>query len=450
LGRGFLNDNTNQNIFIYILKFTLLTMLDIKLIRENPEIVKKNLERRRDTEKLKWLDDLIKKEEEYRKLLQKSQELRHKRNIITSEITKLKKQGKDIKVKVKEAKELPDKIKKIEERVNSLKEKIRFYLMSLPNIMHKDVPYGKDSSENIEIKRWGGIKKFDFELKSHGQLAEELRVADFERSAKIAGTGFYFIKGTLGLLNQALIRFAIDFLVKKGYTYIEPPLMMNRKSYERVTDLEDFEKVMYKIDGEDLYLIATSEHPIAAMFANETIPEESLPLKFAGYSMCFRKEVGSHGVDTRGLFRTHQFNKVEQFIFCKPKDSWKYHEELLQNSEKLLQKLKIPYRVVNICTGDLGIVAAKKYDIEAWFPRQQKYQETMSNSNCTDYQARRLNIKYGKVGGEKKLVHTLNNTAIATSRLLVAILENYQQEDGSVKIPLVLQPYMNGITKIKT
>jgi seryl-tRNA synthetase len=225
--------------------------------------------------------------------------------------------------------------------------------------------------------------------------------------------------------------------------------MLNRKAYEGVTDLGDFENVMYKIDSEDLYMIATSEHPIAALYMNEVIAEEDMPLKMVGYSPCFRKEIGSHGVDTRGIFRVHQFWKIEQFIFCKPEDSWKHHEELIKNSEELFQALEIPYRVVNICTGDIGTVAAKKYDLEVWMPRQNAYKEACSCSNCTDYQARRLNIKYGKRGsGDLKLIHTLNDTAIATSRALVAIIENFQNEDGSIDIPKVLWPYMNGKKKI--
>jgi seryl-tRNA synthetase len=246
------------------------------------------------------------------------------------------------------------------------------------------------------------------------------------------------------------MQFAVDNLVKKGFKLFIPPLMLGRKAYEGVTDLADFENVMYKVEGEDLYLIATSEHPIAAYFMNEVIPEEELPIKIVGMSPCFRKEIGSHGVDTRGLFRVHQFWKVEQFILCKPEDSWKYHEELQKNSEELYTELGVPFRVVNICTGDLGVIAAKKYDTEAWFPRQKAYQEVGSNSNCTDYQARRLNIKFGKRGaGNLQLVHTLNNTAIATSRAMVAILENFQNKDGSVDIPKALWPYMNKVKKIE-
>jgi seryl-tRNA synthetase len=324
--------------------------------------------------------------------------------------------------------------------------------MRLPNILHESVPVGKDSSENVEVKRWGKPKRFSFELRSHGELAEALKVADFKRAAKISGTGFVYVKGALAMLDLALQRFAVDFLTRKGYLLIEPPLMMSRQAYEGVTDLADFENVMYKIEGENNYLIATSEHPMGAMYMNEVIEEAELPIRLCGISSCFRKEIGSHGVDTRGFFRMHQFNKVEQFVFCLPRDSWKMHEELQKNSEELYKKLRIPFRVVNICTGDIGTVASKKYDIEAWFPRDSNYAEVGSNSNCLSYQAVRLNIRYKKKTGEgevKDYVHTLNNTAIATSRVMRAILENYQNKDGSVTVPEVLVKYMNGIKKIK-
>jgi seryl-tRNA synthetase len=250
-------------------------------------------------------------------------------------------------------------------------------------------------------------------------------------------------------MDIAIVQFAFDYLVKKGYTPVLPPYMLRRAPYEGVVDLGDFESMMYKVEGEDLYLIATSEHPIGAMYQGEIIDEDLLPMKFAGYSTCFRKEIGAHGVDTKGLFRIHQFNKIEQFIFCRPEDSWKFHEELLSNAEALFQQLNIPYRVVNVCTGDIGTIAAKKYDIEAWFPRTKSYGEVVSCSNCTDYQARRLNVRCGKVGGEKRFLHTLNSTAIATSRALRAIFENYQRADGSLEVPPVLREYMGGLERIE-
>ncbi len=416
-------------------------MLDIKFIRENPDIVRKDLEKRNEKEKLEWLEDLLKSDAEYRKLLQENQRLRQRRNEITDEINKLKKQGEDIKEKIKEAKELPDKIKQSDERIEELKNKIEYYLMRLPNILHESVPIGKDVNDNVVVKEWGEKPKFSFELKPHGELLQELGFANFEKAAEVSGHGFYYLLGDIAKLELALVNFAVDFLTKKDFVFVEPPLMLRRKPYEGVTDLKDFETMMYKLEDEDLLLIATSEHSIAAMLMNETIEEKQLPMKFVGFSPCFRKELGSHSIDTRGLFRVHHFNKVEQFIFCKPEDAWQFHEELLKNGEELFQKLKLPYRVVNICTGDIGSVAAKKYDIEAWFPRENLYREVISCSNCTSYQAVRLNIKYRK-GEEKEFVHTLNSTAIATSRTIRAIVENYQQKDGTIKVPTVLQKYM--------
>ncbi|MBU4501618.1 MAG: serine--tRNA ligase [Nanoarchaeota archaeon] len=417
-------------------------MLSIRFIRENADVVKKSLKQRKDIEKINWVDEVLAIDEKWLSLKQEVDELRRRRNEIAQEINSLKKEGKDTSKKIKEAKDVPGKIKTSEEELEKLEEKRKYFLMRIPNVLHESVPYGKDDSENVEVKKVGKMPKFSFELKAHGELVEGLGIADFKRATKIAGSGFNYLKGELVLLDIALQRFAIDFLVKKGYTLVYPPFMMNRKSCEGVTDLADFENVMYKVEDEDLYMIATSEHPMGAMFMDEVIDEKDLPLKFCGLSACFRKEIGSHGVDTRGLFRMHQFNKVEQFIFCKPEDSWKLHEELQKNSEVMFKELGIPFRVVNICTGDIGIVAAKKFDIEAWFPRSKEYKEVGSNSNCTSYQAIRLNIRYDKKDGERNYVHTLNNTGIATSRVMVAILENYQQKDGSVKIPKVLQKYM--------
>ena len=416
-------------------------MLYIRFIRDHPDAVRKDLQKRNDKEKLEWVGNLLENDREYRKLLQENQALRQGKNTITDEINKLKKQGLDFRAKVQEAKELPEKIKQSDETLQQLKEKIDYYLMRIPNILHDSVPAGKDANDNVVVKEWGDKPKFDFELKPHGELLQDLGMANFEKASEVSGHGFYYLMGDIARLELALVHFAVEILADKGFTLIEPPLMLRRKPYEGVTELEAFENVMYKIQDEDLYLIATSEHPIGAMLMNENLDEKQLPLKLAGYSPCFRKELGSHSIDTRGIFRVHHFNKVEQFIFCKPEDSWKFHEELLKNAEEIFQKLKIPYRVVNICTGDIGIVAAKKYDIEAWFPRENLYREVVSCSNCTAYQATRLNIKYRK-GEEKEYVHTLNSTAVATSRALRAIIENYQQKDGSIKVPSVLQKYM--------
>tara|TARA_Y100000310_G_scaffold255151_1_gene262420 strand:+ start:3633 stop:4931 length:1299 start_codon:yes stop_codon:yes gene_type:complete len=419
----------------------MIKMLDIRFIRENPDVVKKDLKRRNAKEMLGWFNDLLKKDEEYRKLLQVNEKLRHRRNEVTGEINQLKKKGEDISEKIKEAKSIPEKLKKSDEKVEELKKKIDFYLMRLPNLLDSKVPIGKDEDDNVTVRKVGDKPKFNFDLLPHGELLERQGFANFEKAGKVSGNGFYYLMGDAALLELVLQNYAIEFLIKKGYTVVEPPLMLRRKPYEGVTDLGDFETMMYKIENEDLFLIATSEHSIGALMMGQTLKAENMPIKYAGISPCFRKELGSHSIDTKGLFRVHHFNKIEQFIFCKPEDSEKFHRELLANSEELFQKLKLPYRVINICSGDIGTVAAKKYDIEAWMPRENLYREVVSCSNCTSYQAVRLGIKY-KEGEEKKYINTLNSTAIATGRTLRAILENYQQKDGTVKVPTVLQKYM--------
>lgn len=425
-------------------------MFDIKLIREKPDEVLENLKRRKNTEKEKLFSEIIELDKAWRAIKFEEDQLRSKRNTISKEISEAKKRGENPQNILDEAKKIPQQLKELEERRTKTEQELNSALKELPNMLHESVPYGKDDTENVEIKKVGEIKKQNFELLPHQEIAENLDVADFERSAKISGHGFYFLKGDLALLNQAIIRFSVDEIIKKGYTYIEPPLMMNRESYETGVSMDEFETVMYKIEGEDTYLIATAEHPLLAQYRDETLTEEELPIKLIGYSMCFRREVGSRGIDTKGLFRTHQFNKVEQVIISKPEDSWKYHEEIQKNAEELYQKLELPYRVVNICTGDIGNFAAKKYDIETWRPRLKEYKETGSNSNYTDYHARRANIKYHKKQDNTyPYVHTLNNTALATSRIMVAILENYQNEDGTITIPKALQPYMHGKTKIE-
>jgi len=425
-------------------------MLDIKLIREHPEIVKKNLKKRKEDEKLKWVDDLLKYDKNWRELIQKANDLRRKRNIITQEIAQLKKKGKDAKNKIKEVKAIPDRIKKLEAQADNYKKKTDLILMKLPNILHESVPYGKDENDNVVVRTCGKPPKFDFKPKNHMEIALDLGLIDAERAAKIAGAGFYYLKKELVLLDLAIQRFAIDYLMKKGYTLIEPPFMIRREPYEGVTDLSDFELVTYKVEDEDLYLIATSEHPMAAMFMDEILNKQDLPIKLVGVSPCFRKEIGTHGKYTKGLFRMHQFNKVEQFIFCLPEQSWQMHEELQKNCEELYQALGLHYRVVNVCTGDIGTIAAKKYDTEVWMT-DGKFREIGSNSNCTDYQARRLNIRFRKKEGQAPVgfIHTLNNTALATSRTMIAILEQFQQKDGSVIIPKVLRPFMNGIERLK-
>jgi seryl-tRNA synthetase len=425
-------------------------MLDIKLIREHPEIVRKDLEKRGEPEKIEMLNNLIEYDIEWRNLLTESSELRHKLNQITAEVANLKKQKKDASKQIEQAKSIPQQIKELEVKVAEYREKADQLLLKLPNILHETVPFGKDEHDNVVETLVGKPPKFGFEPKSHVEIASDLDLIDFERAAKVSGHGFYYLKGDLARLDFAIMTYTIDLLRNRAYTLIEPPLMMHRKPYLGVTDLEFFGDQLYKIEDDDLYLIATSEHPMAASFMDEILLQQDLPIKYVGVSPCFRKEVGAHGKYTKGLFRVHQFNKIEQFIFCHPDDSWKYHEELQKNSEDLYKGLGLHYRVVNVCTGDIGIIAAKKYDIEVWMA-DGTYREAGSNSNCTDYQARRLNIKYREKEGQSPVgfVHTLNNTALATSRTLIAILEQYQQKDGSVVIPEVLRPLMGGLEKLE-
>lgn len=424
-------------------------MLEIKFIRENIALVKANIKKKFQDEKLKKVDELLEKEEKYRELLQKSERLRAERNKVTSEINQLKKEGKDISKVVKKAKELPEKIKKSEENINQLKKEITEILLIIPNIISKETPKGKDESKNIEIKKIGKIKKFDFPVKNHVEIIEKLGIADFDASARVSGNGFYYLKNELALLNQALIRFTIEFMQKKGYEYIETPLMLNEKAIFASMTKEEIQDSVYSIQDEDLNLIGTAEQSLLAMHAGQVIPEEELPKKYFSYSMCFRKEIGSHGINEKGLWRTHQFNKVEQFIFCKPEDSIKIYDELLKNSEDILKALELPYRVIEICSGDLADWKYRSADVEVYRPTTKEYGEVMSLSNCTEYQARKLNIRCADKQNNKRILHTLNDTALASSRIMVAILENFQNKDGSVDIPKALQPYMLGIKKIE-
>jgi seryl-tRNA synthetase len=423
-------------------------VLDIRLIREHPEVVRADLAKRGAVEKERLLEDIIHWDREWRATAAEADGLKKRRNEITRAIAEARKAKEDASTLQKEAAELPKKIDALDEKAADLGARVRNGLMRLPNLLHESVPVGKDDSENVEVAKWGTPKKFDFELKPHGELLEALQLADFERARKIAGAGFVYMMGDLVRLDQSLLQFSLDYMVRQGFTAVFPPYMMHRDAYEGVTDLGDFETVMYKVDREDLFLIATSEHPIGALYKDEIIDDAQLPLRFAGISACFRREIGAHGVDTKGLFSMHHFNKVEQFVFCRPEESWMWHEKIRANGEAIYRALEIPYRVVSVCTGDIGSVAAKKYDIEAWYPRQGKYREVISCSNCTDYQARRLNIRAGKVGGEKFVPHTLNSTAMATSRGLVAILENCQNADGTVSVPKALQPYLGGQERI--
>ena len=419
-------------------------MIDIKLIRENSDLVKENIKKRFQKEKLPLIDNLISKDAQWRKSKSQVDILRSERNKISKEIAEAKKAKKDPKKLLTKAKEIPKKILEKETKLKKLKLEIGEILKQIPNIIHKSVPLGESAKENVEIEKVGVPKKFSFETKNHAEIGEDLGILDFDTPAKISGKGFYILKGDLALLNQALINFARDFMVSKGYEYVEPPLMIREEVLRGVYSKAEIEAMVYKIEGEDSFLIATSEHPVIGMFINKNLNYKDLPIKLTAYSMCFRKEIGSHGVDEKGLFRTHQFNKQEMVIICEPEDSYKYYKELMDLSKQLFKKLKIPIRELESCSGDLSDLKSKGADLEFWRPKLKEYNEIGSVTNMEEAQARRLNIKYFDKKGQRKFVHTLNNTAIATSRALVGILENYQQKDGSVRIPEVLVPYMNG------
>ncbi|RJQ19097.1 serine--tRNA ligase [Candidatus Woesearchaeota archaeon] len=415
-------------------------MLDITYIRSHPEVVRQNIARRKVPEYLVFLDTVLQLDEKWRSLKGKIDNARARRNKVSAEINTAKKGGKDASSLISEAAELPKIIAEAEGQLTELETNIRTCLLQLPNLMHDSVPYGKDDTENVTIAEVGKKPTFSFTPKSHVDLITENGWADLERAAKISGARWYFLKGDLAVLEMALVQHAMDFMRKRGFVPVIPPHMISRNAYEGVTSLGDFAESLYKIDGEDLYPIATSEHPLTAIHRDEVLDEKKLPIKMVGYSPCYRKEAGAHGKDQKGIFRVHQFNKVEQIVFCTPDESWKFHEELLKNSTDFFESLGLPFRVVNICTGDLGIVAAKKYDIEVWYPVQNAYREVVSCSNCTSYQAVRSNIRYQK-GTERLWIHTLNSTCVATTRALVAIIENFQQADGTVFIPKVLQKY---------
>jgi len=416
-------------------------MIDIYLLRENPSLFEKSYTRMKRPELLTQFKELVEKDKQLRLIQNSLDRLRSQKNILTQEINTLRKAGKSIDIALNKMKDLPAEVKIKEEEYASVFERVQELVKTLPNIIHEKVPYGENDKNNVEIKKWGKIKKFDFPVKTHVEILEALDAVDFDASARVTGNGFYYLKGDFALLNQALLQFVIEHMIKKKYVYIEPPLMLKKDVLFRSIDPKAFEQSVYCVEGEDTCLIGTSEYSLLAMYSDKIIVE--LPKKYFSYTMCFRREVGAHGINEKGLWRTHQFNKVEQFIFCKPEESWKFYDELLKNTEEVFQALELPYHVIELCTGDLSVWKARSADIEVWRPTTQAYGEVASLSNCTDYQARSLNIRYEEKG-ERKVVHTLNNTAIATSRALVAIVEHYQQKDGSIAIPKVLQKYMSG------
>lgn len=414
-------------------------MIDIKLIREKPEVVKKNCENRGYDKK--YVDEILEFDEEWRKLKKKDDDLRAERNKISKEINEAKKQKKDVKELIKKAKAIPEKLKKNEEKERELKKKLDVFLSLIPNIQSKDVPVGEEKDYK-EVGKWGKIPKFSFKVKSHVELLENLDILDMKRAVKLAGAGFYMFKGELAELERALINFMLDFHVKDGFLEINPPQLANEKTLFGTGNLPKFEEDLYKTQ-EGLYLIPTAEVVLTNIYANEVLQENELPKKFVAFTQCFRTEAGRHGAETPGIFRLHEFEKVEMVYICRQEDSWKFHEEMAKRAEKLLKLLKLPYRKIILASKDTGFASAKTYDFEAWSPYLKKYLEVSSCSNCTDFQARRMNTRYQTKGG-LKFVHTLNGSGLATPRLLISLVENYQQKDGTIKVPSVLQKYMNG------
>lgn len=423
-------------------------MLDVKVLREDPEVIRASIRRRGIADKLPLVEEAIEADKEWRKLKAQMEEVRHHQNELNSEVAEMKKKGLPIEGKLEEAKGIPAQIRSLETRAEERSSRLTKILMVIPNILHESVPTGKDESESVEVRRWGQQADFGFEPRHHIDILTELEMVDMERAAKVAGARFSFLKGDAVTLEHAIMQFALDFLKKKGFTPVEPPFMLNRAAYEGVVNLDDFGPVIYKIEGEDLHLIATSEHSLVAMYKDEILEGPKLPMKYCGFSPCFRVEAGAHGKDTKGIFRAHQFYKVEQVIFSKPEDSWALHEQLVSNVEEVYRELGIPHRVVSLCSGDTGFMSAKTYDVEAWLPGQQKFREMASASNVTDFQSRRLMIRYrDRQNDPTKLPHTLNSTAVVT-RTMVALIENFQQRDGSVIIPKKLIPYMAGVDRL--
>lgn len=425
-------------------------MLDMALFREHAELIRADHTKRglpHDN-----IDRIIELDQSWRNLLHETDLLRREKNEAARGIGAAKKAGDQAK-----AEEILAQVANLGQAISAMEEETKQAMverdhlrMSVPNILHEDVPIGADESGNTVHGVHGDKPTFTFEPRTHNDLIEMNRWVDLKRAAKITGSRFFFLKGDLARMEFALQQYAVNFLREREFSFVQPPVMMNREAYEGVTDLADFETVMYGVEPDQYYMIATAEHPLTAMFMDETIPEDQLPLRLVGVSSCFRREVGSHGQSDLGIWRVHQFTKIEQIIIARPEDSWKLHEELLSNCVDLWNSLGIHFEIVNICTGDMGTVAAKKYDLEAWIPGAEQYKEIVSCSNCTDYQANRLKIRYGQPGHPNQpIVHTLNSTAVATSRALVAIMEQYQLEDGKVAIPEALQAYMGGQTVLE-
>ena len=414
-------------------------MLDPKIIRDEPEKIKEMLKDRAvefDLEKMLELNKMRKD------MMQQTDELKQKRNQMSMKIATEKKTGNDASELLQEMSQISSKLDDMENQRKTIDDDYHKLSFSIPNMIHDSVPKGPDESFNKQVRTWGDVPKFDFEVKDHIDLGLGLDIVDLERASKTAGARFYYLKGGLVKLGQALTAFALDFVSKRDYNLIQPPYMINRQSMEGAVIADDFEEVIYKVQDEDLFLIGTSEHAIASMHYDEILEGGKIPLRYASISPCFRKEAGAHGKDQKGIFRVHQFEKIEQFIFCRPEESWDEHEKMIKNTEEFYQELEIPYRLMLLSSGDMGKVSAKTYDIEAWMAGQNAYREIVSCSNCLDYQSRRLKIRFREKSNEDtKYIHTLNSTLVAIERTMVAILENNQTKDGHVEIPKVLQKY---------
>ena len=425
-------------------------MLDIKFLRENPDIVKENIKKKFQDKKLPLVDEVIELDEKTRKNQQEADELRSKKNKMSKDIGTLMAKGqKEEAEKVKaEVAAFSKRLAELEAEKPELDERIREIMLKIPNIIDPSVPIGKDDSENVEVERFGEPVVPDFEIPYHTEIMEKLAGIDLEAARKVAGNGFYYLIGDVARLHSSILAYARDFMIGKGFTYCIPPFMIRSNVVTGVMSFDEMEQMMYKIEGEDLYLIGTSEHSMIGRFIDEMLDESSLPLTLTSYSPCFRKEKGAHGIEERGVYRIHQFEKQEMIVVCKPEDSPKFFNDLWGYTVELFRSLDIPVRTLECCSGDLADLKVKSIDVEAWSPRQQKYFEVGSCSNLGDAQARRLKIRVKGEDGNKYLAHTLNNTVVAPPRMLIAFLENNLNADGSVNIPAVLQPYMGGTTKL--
>ena len=431
-------------------------MLDIKFIRENPEIVKENIKKKFQDAKLPLVDEVIALDAENRAAITEASDLRASRNTLSKQVGMLMGQAKKDPSKLEEAEKIKAQVKAnaerlayLEKREEELAERIHTIMLTIPNIIDASVPIGPDDSANVEVERFGEPKVPEFEIPYHTQIMERLNGIDMDAAGRVAGNGFYYLMGDIARLHSAVLAYARDFMINKGFTYFIPPFMIHGNVVEGVMSQTDMEAMMYKIEGEDLYLIGTSEHSMIGKFIDQIIPEETLPQKLTSYSPCFRKEKGAHGIEERGIYRIHQFEKQEMIVVCKPEDSMKYYEQMWKYSVELFRSMDIPVRQLECCSGDLADLKVKSCDIEAWSPRQQKYFEVCSCSNLGDAQARRLKMRVKGEDGKMYLPHTLNNTVVAPPRMLIALLENHLQADGSVTIPEVLWPYMGG-TKVIT